>query len=175
MALRGASGLRRAFASGRRRRASIWAARANRGAGIDLGAVLQFVLAIDNDDVAGIQSRVQTDAVASCLRNSDGANLRCAVAAGSVDISSLGAALNGGDRNDNEITFGVHEKVYVDELVGEERVVLVAEDGLELVSSGGYINLVVDGLKFARGDFCLVVAIIGIDGKLNSRTELGVD
>jgi len=80
---------------------------------------LQFVLAIDNDDVAGIQSRVQTDAVASCLRDGDAANLRCAVAAGSVNISPLGAALNGGDRNDNEITFGVHEKVYVDELLGK--------------------------------------------------------
>src|SRR6267378_62396 len=113
MALRGASGLHCALTGGRRRRASNWATRASRGAGIDLGAILQFVLAIDNDDVAGIQSRVQTGAVASCLGDGDGANLRGVVAAGGVDINPLGTALNGGHRNDGEIAFGVHEKVYV--------------------------------------------------------------
>jgi len=54
-------------------------------------------------------------------------------------------------------------------LVGEEPVVFVAEDGFELVGSGGHINLVVDGLEFAAGDFCAVVAVIGVDDQLNGR------
>ena len=44
-------------------------------AGIDLAAVLQLVLAVDDDDVAGIQSGADADAVVGGLRDGDVVNL----------------------------------------------------------------------------------------------------
>ena len=83
-------------------------------------------------------------------------------------------ALNSSGRDDGEIALGVDEKVNVDKLIGEKSVVGVGKDGFELISSGGQVNLVVDGLKFSAGDFRGVVAVVSIDGKLNAGAELVV-
>src|SRR5205807_10096778 len=64
--------------------------------------ILQFVLAVDDHDVARIQARAQADAIAGGLRNGDGANLHGVVVSGGIDVSSLGAALNRSRRNNGE-------------------------------------------------------------------------
>src|SRR3977135_2746878 len=127
MALRGASGRLSALGSRLWRGVVTCAIRAHRGGGVDLGSVLKLVLAVDKDDIPRVQSGPPTDAVAGGFGDGDSANLRGVVITGGVDISSLRAALNGGRRKDDEIAFDVDKQVYVDELVGEERVVFVAE------------------------------------------------
>ncbi len=69
---------------------------------------------------------------------------------------------------------GVDKKVDVDKLVGEKSVVGVGKNGFELVGAGRQVNLIVDGLEFSAGDFGGVVAVVGIDDKLNAGAELGV-
>src|SRR2546429_654914 len=178
MALRGAPGLWRTL-SGRRRRAATRTIRAGRGAGIDLGPILQFVLAVDDHDITRIQAGAQAHAVAGGLRDEHGINFRndilgSRVFSDGIKVSTLRATLDGSGGNDGEIMFGVNKKVDVDELIGEKGVVDIAKDGLELVGPGGQINLIVDGLEFSGGNFGSVVAVVGIDHKLSAGAELGV-
>src|SRR5207249_10736010 len=121
------------------------------------GPILQLVLAIDNHDITGIQTRAHADAVAGSLRDGDGINsrnrvLRRGVFSDTIDISTLWAALNGSSGNDGEIALGVDEQVHVDKLIGEKGVVGIAKDGLELIGPGSRINLIVNGLQFSTGD-----------------------
>ena len=75
------------------------------------------------------------------------------IAAGNdVDVSALGPALEGRGPNDNQILFGVHEHVDVHELIREEDIVFIREDGFELVGPRSGIDLVVDGGQFAVGN-----------------------
>src|SRR6266436_5926335 len=177
--LRRARGLWRTLSGRRRPRAAIHAIRAGRSAWIDSGPILQLVLAIDNHDITGIQTRAQADAVAGSLRDGNGINsrnrvLRSGVFSDTIEVSTLRAALNGSSRNDGEIALGIDEKVHVDKLIGEKGVVGVAKDGLEFIGTGSRINLIVNGLQFSTADFGGVVAVIGIDGELVARTMLGV-
>src|ERR1700682_227610 len=136
MALRWASGLWRALTGGRGAEPATGAIRAARGAGINFGAILQFVQAVYNHEVAGIQAGAQADAVASSLRNGHDSNLRGVVGIGGINVSSLGTALNGRGGNDGEVVFDIDEKVGIDKLIGEKSVVRVGKHGFELVRSG---------------------------------------
>ena len=161
----------------RRCRAATRTIRAGRRTRIDFGPILQLVLAIDDDDITGIQTGTQADAVASSLRNGDGINFRNRILASevfsdSIEVSTLRATLNGSSGNYGQIAFDVDEKVHVDKLIGEKSVVGIAEDGLELIRSGSRINLIVDGLKFSAGDFDGVFTVVGIDNELNGAWRL---
>src|SRR6266576_2651534 len=77
MAPRCASGLWGTLPGGRRDDgAATCALRGGRGAGINFGAILQFVQAVYNHEVAGIQAGAQADTVAGGLRDSHDSNLR---------------------------------------------------------------------------------------------------
>src|SRR5258708_15137191 len=92
MAVRRAPGLWRTLSGRWRRRVATRAIRTGRGAGIDLSPILQFVLAIDDHNITGIQTCAQANAVAGCLRDGHDANLRGVVGTGGIDVSSLGTA-----------------------------------------------------------------------------------
>src|SRR5262249_9698269 len=100
------------------------------------------------------------------LRDRDVLNLDGIALGDGVDVGALRTTLQRSQRNETEIAFGVDQKMGVDELIGEELIVFVAEDRLELIGAGGCVDLVVDGEQFAAGDFCDVVAIVGLDGQL---------
>src|SRR5713101_2799121 len=163
-----------------RRRASTCGIRAGRGAGIDLGAILQFVLAVYDHEVIGINAGAQADAVAGSLRDGDGINL-CGVVLGNrvfgdgIDVSALRAALDSSGGNDGEIVLGIDQEVHIDKLIGEQCVVFVAEDGFELIRARGGIDLVVDGGELACGDLGRVVAVVGLNRKLRTGGELRED
>src|SRR5260370_340018 len=168
------SGWRRGWAPGWR---SAGAARSRSGASgrrNDFAAILQLVLAIDNHDIARIQPIGQANAVACGQRDSDGMNFHLVVVADRIDVRSLWAALNSWCRNDGQIVPGVHEKVHIHELIGEERVVHIGKNGFQLVRAGGEINLSVGGDKFSRSDLHLVFTIVGFDRELYARAQLGV-
>src|ERR1700676_2977592 len=147
MAFRWASGLWSTLAGGRRGRAATCAIRAGRGAGINFGAILKFVQAVNNHAVAGIQAGAQADIVASGLCDGHDSNLRGVVGIGGINVSSLRTALNGSGGNDGEVVLGIDEKVDIDKLIGEKSVVRVRKHGFELVRAGGYVDLIVDGLE----------------------------
>src|SRR3984893_3880072 len=174
MALRWASGLWRTLTGGRRGGAAACGIRAGRGAGINFGAILQFVQAVNNHAVSGIQAGAQADTVASGLCDGYNSNLRGVVGIGGINVSSLGTALNGRGGNDGEVVLGVDEKVDIDKLIGEESVVRVRKHGFELVCAGGYVDLIIDGLELPASDFGGVIAVVGIDSKLDASMELGV-
>src|SRR5713226_230770 len=131
------------------RRASTGGIGAGCGAGIDLGPILQFVLAIDDHEVIGIQAGAQTDAVASSLRDGDDANFGGVAVGDGVDVGALGTALNGRRRNDSEIVLDVNEQMDIHKLIWKENVVFVAENGFELVGTGSGIDLVVNRSELA--------------------------
>src|SRR5260370_42524172 len=94
----------------------------------------QFGVAIDDHDVTGIQTRTQADAVAGSLRDSDWIDLRNRVLRrrvfrNGIEISTLWAALNGSDGNDDEIALCTDEKMDIDKLIGEKSVVCITKDG----------------------------------------------
>ena len=83
-----------------------------------------------------------------------------------VHVSTLRTPLNCGQWNQTKIALGVYQEMSVHKLVGKETAVFIVEDGFQFVRSGGDINLVVDGKKFARRNFRRVVSIKGFDSEL---------
>ncbi len=166
--------MRRALGWRRRRGATTRTIRTAGRAGIDLCSVLKFILAINHDDITGIQSGAQAHAVTGGLRDGDDTNFRGVVGTGGVHVSSLRTALDGGSRNDRKVVLGVHEKVDIDKLIREKHVVRVGKNGLQLVSSCGWINLIIDRLQFSAGDFGGVVAVVGVNDQLSAGTQLAV-
>jgi len=84
---------------------------------------------------------------------------------------SLQADLNGCRRHHYCVGPVFQHQVNVDELVGKERLVLVVEDGLQLVGSGGGVDLVVGGQQQAPGDLLHVAAVVGIHGHAFIRDQ----
>ena len=92
-----------------------------------------------------------------------------------VNVSALRAALNRRKRNQTQIALGVHQQVGIHKLLWKENVVFVVEDRFELVGSGGGIDLIVDGEKFASGDFGGVVAVPGFGNELRTAMNFFED
>src|SRR5712664_755310 len=144
-------------------------------AGLDLAAVLQFVLAVNDNHIAGLNSGGDAYIVAGSLRRSDRPSLRHIARRDNVDVNALRPALNRGGWNYRHAALGLHQQVHVDELVGEQFISFVFEDGFELVSARRGINLVVNGEELARGNFGGVVVIESLGGKLDASAKLSVN
>ena len=143
------------------------------GSGIrnDLAVVLKLVLAINHDHITRVETGADTDIVASGLGDRNHPNLHGVAARDNVDIRALRSALNRCGGNNDDIVLGVDEHMDVDELIREENVVVVRENGFELVRTRRRIDLVVDGGEFAVGNFGGVVAIVGLHGEHASATD----
>src|ERR1700761_498695 len=70
---------------------------------------------------------------------------RCGAGVHDEDVVALIAVFNGGGGHDERVLALAENEADVDELVGEERAILIVEDCLELGSAGGGVDLVVDG------------------------------
>src|ERR1700761_988333 len=70
---------------------------------------------------------------------------RCGAGGHDEDVVALIAVFNGGGGHDERVLALAENEADVDELVGEERAILIVEDCLELGSAGGGVDLVVDG------------------------------
>ena len=68
-----------------------------------------------------------------------------------IDEGARLAALDRGDRHDGGVLHRVDQQADIDELVGEQRLVLVVEHGAQLHRAGRGVDLVVDGGELAGG------------------------
>src|SRR5258708_12788670 len=149
MAVRRAPGLWRTLSGRWRRRVATRSSGTGRGGGIDLSPILEFVLAIDDHNITGIQTCAQANAVAGCLRDGHDANLRGVVGTGGIDVSSLGTALNGSGGNVGELLLVVNEKVDVDELIWGKSLLVLCKNCIYPVSTPCQNNLIFSGLQFS--------------------------
>src|ERR1700676_4820049 len=146
------------------RRSPGWVGRPSGGiAGFNLAAVLQLVLAVNDHGVTRLESLADAHGVTRRKGQRDLLDFHGMVWQRQIDVGALRPALDGRRRNDGDVTFGVHQKMNIYELVGEENIVFVAEDGLQLIGTGGGVDLVVDGKELAGGNLVGVVAVVGVD------------
>ena len=73
--------------------------------------------------------------------------------------------LQRGDWNHNGVVALLHHQPDVHKLVGEQNIVRVLEDCLQLIGAGGRVDLVVDRQQFASVQQLGVGAVIGLNGK----------
>src|SRR5260221_7871868 len=152
---------------GRRRRTAVRWCRGNRPAGVarraaraaDLGAVAQAVGAVDHHVVADRQAFDHGDLLAVSGAGLDDSDLDSIVRPHAVDEGAGLSALDGGDRHDDGILHRVGQQADVDELVGEQRLVGIVEDGAQLHRAGGGVDLVVVGRYLAGAELGLLRTI----------------
>ena len=77
-------------------------------------------------------------------------------------IRALIAALDRRRRHHQRVGPLFHHQMNVDELVGKQRLVLVVEDRLQLVGSGGGVDLVVGGEQIAAGQLHRIALVVGL-------------
>ena len=79
------------------------------------------------------------------------------------------AHLQSGGRDDYRVLLGVHQQAGVNELVGEQGVVQIAEARLQLDGPGGRIDLVVEAQQLPDADFLLIGTVPGFDAERFTR------
>ena len=89
-----------------------------------------------------------------------------------VDERALLAILHCHVGDDQLIGQGIHQQPYIDELLREERIVLVVENRLQLRGAGGIVDLVIHGHQRAGRQFFGIVAVIGIHRQMRTRPQL---
>lgn len=119
----------------------------------DFAAILQAVGAFHHHTVAGRQAFLDHGVVAIGIADHQWLDLDLPVAVELVDEGAVVAKLNRGRRRQHHVVQGVGEQVHVDELVGEQRLVLVIETALEFQGTGGHVDLVVQALQHTHGLF----------------------
>ena len=134
-----------------------------RSARVDLAAVLQLILPVDDNGVARTQSLADGDRTSRIQRDRDGLNLHAAVFLREVNVSPLRSARDRRRRHNRDVPLRIYKQMHVHKLIWKQIVFLVAEDCLQLICAGCRIDLIVDRQQFAGGDFGCVVAIIGLD------------
>ena len=90
-----------------------------------------------------------------------------------VDECPLRTSLNRDGRDEGGSLLDIQEQSSIDELVGEQFIVVVGEDRLELDGAGGRVNLVVDRQQRSRGQPPLSLPIISLDRHALPGFELG--
>ena len=130
----------------------------------DLGVVLQLLKAAVGDHVSGIDA-VNLRHTAICNSRLDAAHMSDAVL-NHVHERCLAVVLDGGGGDQRHPLQRIHQQPGVHKLVGEERVVLVVEDGSRFHRARRRVNLVVEGQQLAAGNLRLRSAIKGIHGEL---------
>jgi len=83
-----------------------------------------------------------------------------------VHKGPVAAGLQRGSRNDERVLALLQHQPHVDELVGEQRIVGVVEDGLGLDGSGGGIDLVVERQERTGGEVLRLGAVIRVNSQL---------
>src|SRR6202007_57082 len=104
----------------------------------------QFVLAVDDYDIAGIYSCAQSDAVGGGLCDRNALYLGCVVFAPHIYVGALRPALDGGGGHDDQVLFDVGQQMNVDKLVREQKITVVVEDGFQFIGAGRGVDLIVD-------------------------------
>ena len=133
------------------------------GAGIarlNLAAGLQLVLAVSDHHVPGIESAGNDRGVPLRQRNCHGARLDGLIRLDRINKCSLRTAQDRGRGHHCAVLARFKQQVRVDELVGPKLVVFVVEDRFQLRRSRRWIDLVIDGLQFARRQLGLIVAAV---------------
>src|SRR2546427_10267115 len=89
-------------------------------AGLDLAAILQFVLAVNDHHIAGLNSGGDAYIVAGSLRRSDRPGLCHIARRDNVDVNALRPALNRGGWNYRRAALWVSQRMHVGEMGGGE-------------------------------------------------------
>ena len=126
----------------------------------------QAVRSVHHHAGAGRRAAVEDGQLALGQGNFDGLDLRHGVALGVLHDGphkgALHAGLDGRRGHHDGVGAIFHLQVNVDELVGEQGLVLVVEDGLELGGARSGVDLVVSGEQLAGGDMQHVAAVEGV-------------
>jgi hypothetical protein len=138
----------------------------------DLRARLELVDSLGDDRFSGRDALPDRRRIPLGQLHFDVAHLDGRIGLERPDEGGLRAALQRGGRNNHRVSKGVDEQPGVDELIREERGVLIREQGLDPNGSGSGIDLVVDCQKRPRGELLLQVAIPRLDGELASGLDL---
>ncbi len=136
-------------------------------------AVAQLVGAVDDHALARVQAPRDRDAVALGHAQRDGAQRDVAVGADHVDEGALRAALDGRARQDHLVVQRVDAHAHVDELVGEQRRVLVGELRAQLDGAGGVVDGVVHRHQRAVGEQVGLAAVPGLHRQLVAGLQPG--
>jgi hypothetical protein len=94
--------------------------------------LLQFILAIDDNDIAGLETSTDADCGAGGLRYGAVVNFDGVVVSYDVDVSTIGATLKCSKWNQAEVALGIHEQVRVNELIGKEAAVSLLKTAFSL-------------------------------------------
>src|ERR1700676_625729 len=89
-----------------------------------------------------------------------------------INERCLTILLNGGCWNQRHPLQRIHQQPRIDKLVGEERIILIVEEGSCFGSSRPGVNLAVEGPELPAGNLCLRCAIKSIDGELSLLAQL---
>ena len=92
-----------------------------------------------------------------------------------IDERRLAILLNGRSRNQRHPPQCVHQQPRVDELVREERIVFVVEEGSPFYRPGRRVDLIVEGQQNACGNPGLGRPVEGIDGELGLPAQAVLD
>src|SRR5215471_7911934 len=125
----------------------------------DLGAVAQTVGAVDHHLIAGLQPAQDLLLLAVAGAELDDTDGNGVVRLGDIDEGAGLATLDGGDRHHDRILHRVDQQADVDELVGEQGLVLVVEGGAQLHRAGGDVDDVVVRVEPADRELGLLGAI----------------
>src|SRR6478672_11984930 len=120
---------------------------------LNFGSGLQLVLPVRYHLLAGRESGIYGDQVSVRHSDIDLPNLCGAVIAHYKYEGTLRTALDCSRRNHDRTLFNVEKQASVNELIRPEQAVFVVEDSLQLHSTGGLVDLVVNRRQGSAGQF----------------------
>lgn len=139
----------------------------------DLAAVLQAVGAFQHHAIARLEALFDHCVVAIGITDHQGLHLDLLVTVQHVDKGAAVAELDRRRRRQHHVMQGVGQQVHIDELVGEQRLVLVIETRLEFQRAGGDVDLVVQALQHAGGLLLHVTTVPGLYWQLVAGVVAG--
>src|ERR1700675_225229 len=105
--------------------------------GFDLAAVLQLVLAVHYDRVSWLDPAADSHGVPGGQRHRDHLYFHGIVWLRQIHVGALRPTLDRRRGHDSDVVLGVHQKMDIHELVGEQNIGFVSEDGLQLIGACG--------------------------------------
>ncbi len=139
---------------------------------VDLAALPQLLGAIHHDEFIGRQAGVDGRVLSMARADRDRSHRHRLVGLHHVDEGPLRPSLDGGGRHDRGPALDVQQQARIDELIGEQFIVVVREDRLQPHRAGVRIDLVVHGQQRSCGQFLLLLPIEGLDRQLFPGFEL---
>ena len=125
------------------------------------GPFPQPVGAVHDHHITGGQTGLYGGLSTLYLTHADRADGHGPVGVDQIDEGTLGALLDGRRRDDDDILSDLRQQAGIDELVGEQLIILVFKQGLKPHGPGVGIDLIVDGQKMSHGQLFALITVKG--------------